>query len=189
MKRFALALVCTALATPAVFAQAKYFEGFSLSAGLSSTKTTFSDSSGDIDGTTTGLDLNAHYHWTLGQEFVLGLGFSIGTGNNKAGTTSLGSEVSTKSRYAIDFTPGFAASKDVLVFGKISLLNATAEASTFSEGISGIGYGVGLRVKHDPALFWSIGYDLNQYAEKNSAVAGTYKAKSSVLSLGVGYQF
>lgn len=189
MKKIALALACSALATPLVFAQAKNFEGLSITGSIANAKTTFTDSAGDIDGTTTGLDLNAQYNWALGQEFVLGLGVTMGTGNNKAGTSSTGSDVNTKNRYALELTPGFAISKDVLIYGKVASISATAEAAGFSEGISGIGYGLGVRGMVDKNMFWQVGYDLNQYAEKNSAVAGTYKAKSSVFSLGVGYKF
>lgn len=191
MKKTLLVIACTALATPLVFAQAKNFEGFSIGANIANTKTTFSDATGDIDGTTTGLNLNAQYNWALGQEFVLGVGVTMGTGNNKAGATTAGNrDVTTKNLYALEFTPGFAVSKDVLFYGKIASLSGTAEVDGLgSEGISGIGYGLGVRGMVDKNMFWQAGYDLNQYAEKTSATFGTYKAKSSVFSLGMGYKF
>lgn len=192
MKKTVLALACTALATPLVFAQAKNFEGFSIGANIASAKTTFSDSTDSIDGTTTGLDLNAQYNWALGPEFVLGVGVTMGTGNNKAGTTTIGNaDVTTKNRYALELTPGFALSKDMLIYGKIASISATADLSGItSESISGIGYGLGVRGLVDKNMFWQVGYDVNNYAEKNSATLGDkYTAKSSVFSLGVGYKF
>lgn len=183
MKKIALALACTALATPLVFAQAKNFEGLSLAASLANTKTTI-DATGaaSIDGTSTGLDFTAQYNWALGQDFVLGVGLNMGTGNNKAGTSGT-TDVVTKNRYALEFTPGYAVTKDVLVYGKIASLSATAEG-TSSESISGLGYGLGVRGMVDKNLFWQVGYDMNKYDEKNTATV-----KSNVFSLGIGYKF
>lgn len=192
MKKALIALACTALATPLVFAQAKNFEGLSLSASLANTKTTFDDSTNAVsyDGTSTGVDFNAQYNWALGQEFVLGVGLTMGTGNNKAGTTAAGNDITTKNRYALEFTPGFAVSKDLLVYGKIASIGGTADVSGVgSESGTGVGYGLGVRGMLDKNMFWQVGYDLNQYAEKSSGTLGTYKAKSSVFSLGVGYKF
>ena len=184
MKKTILALACTALATPLVFAQAKNFEGLSIGANIANTKTTIDATAGSTDGTTTGLDLNAQYNWALGQEFVLGVGITMGTGNNKAGTDITGNDITTKNRYSLEFTPGFAVSKDVLVYGKIASLSATAEGGGSSTDITGVGYGLGVRGMVDKNMFWQVGYDLNQYQEKN-----TVKAKSSTFSLGMGYKF
>lgn len=188
MKKSLTLIACTAMATPLVFAQAKNFEGLSLGATIANTKTTTEDTTGanpSIDGTSTGLDLNAQYNWALGQEFVLGVGLNMGTGNNKAGTNpSNGSDVTTKNRYALEFTPGVAISKDLLLFGKVAYLNATAESGIGSTSLTGTGYGLGVRGMVDKNLFWQAGYDLNQYQEKDNN-----KLKSSVFSLGVGYKF
>lgn len=183
MKKTILALACTALATPLVFAQAKNFEGFSIGANIANTKTTI-DTTGaaSIDGTSTGLDLTAQYNWALGPQFVLGVGLNLGTGNNKAGTSGT-TDVVTKNRYALEFTPGFTISKDVLVYGKISSLSATADSTT-SDSITGLGYGLGVRGMIDKNMFWQVGYDSNKYQEKNSSTV-----KSSVFSLGAGYKF
>ncbi|MDT8993071.1 outer membrane beta-barrel protein [Curvibacter sp. APW13] len=183
MKKIALALACTALATPLVFAQAKNFEGLSLSASLANAKSTI-DTTGaaSIDGTSTGLDLNAQYNWALGQEFVLGVGVNMGTGSNKAGTSGT-TDVVTKNRYALEFTPGFAVSKDVLIYGKIASLSATVDSGTNTD-VSGIGYGLGVRGMVDKNTFWQVGYDSNKYDEKNSSTL-----KSTVFSLGIGYKF
>ena len=183
MKRITFALACAALATPLVFAQANNFEGLSMAATLANTKTTV-DTTGaaSIDGTSTGLDLTAQYNWALGQEFVLGVGLNMGTGSNKAGTSGA-TDVVTKNRYALEFTPGFAISKDVLVYGKIASLSATVDSAT-SDSITGLGYGVGVRGMVDKNMFWQVGYDSNKYQEKNTSTV-----KSSVFSLGVGYKF
>lgn len=184
MKKTILALACTALTTPLVFAQAKNFEGFSIGASLANTKTTIDSAGASTDGTTTGLDLNAQYNWALGQAFVLGVGVNLGTGSNKAGTAPGGADITVKDRYALEFTPGYAVSKDVLVFGKVASLSASADGGGGSTSISGLGYGLGVRGMMDKNTFWQVGYDSNKYDEKNG-----FTAKSSVFSLGVGYKF
>ncbi len=189
MKKALLLAASVAFIAPQAFAQAKNFEGFSLGASIASTKTTFENPTVSIDGTTASLDLNAQYNFALAPQFVLGVGLNLGTGNNKAGT-SAGVDVITKNRYALEFTPGYAVSNTLLVYGKVASLSATAEAGTFSEGISGIGYGLGVRGLVDKNIYWQVGYDANTYSEKTSAaLGGAYKTKSSVFSLGVGYKF
>lgn len=189
MKKTLLAIACTALATPMVFAQAKNFEGFSLGASIANAKSTVDSTSfGSTDGTSTGLDLQAQYNFALGQDFVLGVGLNAGTGNNKAGDFG-GGDITVKKRYALEFTPGFALSKDMLVYGKVAALNATLENGGSSENLSGVGYGLGLRGMVDKNMYWQVGYDLNQYGEKSDTVGGSYKLKSNVFSLGVGYKF
>lgn len=183
MKKMLLAIACTALVTPLAFAQAKNFEGFSLGASLANAKTTVEFPASSTDGTTTGLDLTAQYNWALGPEFVLGVGLTMGTGNNKAGTTG-GNDINLKNRYALEFTPGLAVSKDVLLFGKVAYLNGTAESAGTSDSLTGVGYGIGVRGMIDKSMFWQVGYDANQYQEKNTA-----KAKASIFSLGIGAKF
>lgn len=183
-----LIVACAALAAPLAFAQAKSFEGPSVAATLVSTKTTIEGTGTSIDGSTTGLDLTAQYNFALAPQFVLGVGLNIGTGNNKAGTSG-GADFITKNRYALEFTPGYAVSDTLLVYGKIASLSATVETTGASEGISGVGYGFGVRGALNKNLFWLAGYDANQYAEKTSTAMGTFKAKSATLSLGVGYKF
>lgn len=184
-----LIVACAALAAPLAFAQAKSFEGPSVAATLVSTKTTIEGSGTSIDGSTAGLDLTAQYNFALAPQFVLGVGLNIGTGNNKAGTDATPADYITKNRYALEFTPGYAVSDTLLVYGKIASLSATVETTGASEGISGVGYGFGVRGALNKNLFWLAGYDANQYTEKTSTAMGTYKAKSTTLSLGVGYKF
>ncbi len=176
-------VACLALAAPLAFAQAKNFEGFSLGATLANTKTTPESSTASADGTTTSVALNAQYTFALGQQFVLGVGLDVGTGNNSAGTNS-GRDLVTKNRYALEFTPGFAVSDTAMVYGKIASLSATGDATGYSENFTGLGYGLGIRGLVDKNMYWQVGYDSNQYFEKSGV-----KAKSTTLSAGVGYKF
>jgi hypothetical protein len=189
MKKALLLAASVAFIAPQAFAQAKNFEGFSVGANLASTKTTIEDATSSIDGTTASLDLNAQYNFALAPQFVLGVGLTLGTGNNKAGTSVTAVDVITKNRYALEFTPGYAVSNTLLVYGKVASLSATVEAGTASESVSGVGYGLGVRGLVDKNMYWQVGYDANTYSEKTSATLGTFKGKSTVLSLGVGYKF
>lgn len=188
MKKIVLAVAGTVLATPLVFAQAKNFEGFSIGASLANAKTSIESTTGAstaFEGTSTGIDLNAQYNWALGQAFVLGVGVTVGTGNNKVGSSSSVGDIVTKNRAAVEFVPGYAVSNDMLIYGKIASLAATgANDVGVSSTYAGIGYGIGLRGMMNKNMYWQIGYDMNQYAEKSNE-----KLKSSVFSLGMGYKF
>lgn len=183
MKKTILTLACTALATPLVFAQAKNFEGFSLGASVSSTKTVIDTAAASTDGSTTGVNLNAQYNWALGQQYVLGVGIDVGLLKNNAGNI-FGKDTSTKNRYALELTPGIALSPDLLVFGKLASLSATIDDGTNTSDITGIGYGIGIRGLADKNTYWQVGYDSNRYFEKSNATG-----KSTALTLGFGYKF
>jgi opacity protein-like surface antigen len=189
MKKALLLAATVAFITPQAFAQAKSFEGFSVGANLAVAKTTTEPAGfASESGNTTGLDLQGQYSFALAPQFVLGLGVTLGFGNNKAGTFA-GGEVVTKNRVAFDITPGYAISSTMLIFGKVSSLSAdsvftpVAGAET-KDSLSGVGYGFGVRGLIDKNMFYQVGYDMNKYNEVN-----TNKLSSNVLSLGVGYKF
>jgi opacity protein-like surface antigen len=201
MKKLLIATaVATTLFAPQAFAQAKNFEGFSIAGNVTSAKSTTTTTgntaagiNGDDSGTSAGVDLQLGYNVALGQSFVLGLGVTVGTGANKAGTIGT-SEFTLKNRASFDLTPGFAVSDSVLIFGKISGIAATVEptAGTFtgSQTVSGIGYGIGLRAHLDKNLFLQAIYDTNKYEKYNTVGnATTLENKSGVFSFGVGYKF
>jgi len=199
MKKALLLAASVAFVAPQAFAQAKSFEGFSVGANLAVTKTTTDLSALGVtltdSGNTSSLDLQAQYSMALGPQFVMGFGLTLGTGTNKAGTFSSGGstvEFASKNRTAIDFIPGYAVSNNMMLFGKVSALNADGVASSggvdSTKSLSGIGYGFGVRGLIDKNMFYQVGYDINKYNDiTNSGV--TFKASSTVLTLGVGYKF
>ncbi len=192
MKKILVSLAGVVLASTAL-AQAQHFEGFSLGGNLTSTKTTTELSSGlSTDGSTNGVDLQLQYSFALAPQFVMGVGLSLGTGNNASGANGA-VEFSTRNRSALEFTPGFALSDSVLLYGKVAALSATAVAegggTSLSETTTGVGYGLGLRVMADKNLFYQVGLDSNSYQEKDLGGGVSYKPKSNVLSLGIGYKF
>ncbi len=199
-KLLAVAAISMAFMSQQAFAQAKSFEGFSAGANVTFAKTgvdfTVSGLTLSTDASTTGVDLQLQYGLALGQQFVLGLGATLGAGTNKAGSISGGGttvEFSSKNRTAIDIVPGFALSDSNLVFGKLSFLNADMMADagngSSSKSVTGTGYGFGLRSLINKNLYFQIGYDVNKYADIDIGSGVTAKPSSTVFSGGIGYKF
>lgn len=197
LKKTILLAAVIAATAPQAFAQAKNFEGFSLSGNLAVAKTTtdvtFGGATLSDSGTSTNLDVQLQYSFALAPQFVLGVGATIGTGNNKSGTVG-GSDISTKDRASFDIVPGYVLSDSTLLYGKVSALSATGVAEgaggNSSTSLSGIGYGLGVRSMIDKSMFFLVGYDWNRYDEKTiNGGAATFKPKADVFSLGFGYKF
>lgn len=195
MKKTILLAAVIAATAPQAFAQAKNFEGFSLGANLTVAKTTTDVTVGGAtlsdSGTSTNLDVQLQYSFALAPQFVLGVGATIGTGNNKSGTVG-GNDLSIKDRASFDIIPGYVLSDSTLLYGKVSALSATGVADGAggsSTSLSGIGYGLGVRSMIDKNMFFLVGYDWNRYDEKTVNGGGAFKPKADVFSLGVGYKF
>jgi opacity protein-like surface antigen len=195
MKKALILAASFAFMAPQAFAQAKSFEGFSVGANLAVAKTTTEPNGiASESGNTTGLDIQAQYAIAFSPQFVLGLGATLGTGNNNAGTFStVGADVSTKNRISLDIVPGVAISNSMMVFGKVSFLNAdgvqTIAGIETKKNLSGTGYGFGLRGMVDKNMFYQLGYDMNKYNDVEYVPGTAVKGTSSVFSLGVGYKF
>jgi outer membrane immunogenic protein len=195
MKKALLLAASVAFIAPQAFAQAKNFEGFSVGANLAVAKSTTEPTGvASESGNTNSLDLQAQYSLALAPQFVLGLGLTLGTGNNKAGTFATGDESITKNRMSLDIIPGYALSNNMLVFGKVSMLSADGASTTAAgvetkKSLSGVGYGFGLRGMIDKNMFYQLGYDINKYNDVEYVPGTSVKGTSSVFSLGVGYKF
>jgi outer membrane immunogenic protein len=193
MKKIAIATACLALAAPQVFAQARSFEGFSLSANLESTKSTVDTLSVSDSGNSTGLGLQAQYTFAITDQFVLGVGATLGTvKRNTASASGLGADAYTKDNTSFDLTPGIAVTDSMVIFGKISALGGALQvdsAPSVSYSLTGLGYGVGIKSKIDKNLFWQLVYDSNKYNDVTTSGGTTLTNKSSIFSLGVGYKF
>ncbi|APW41542.1 outer membrane protein [Rhodoferax saidenbachensis] len=193
MKKIAIAAACLALAAPQVFAQARSFEGFSLSANLESTKSTVDALSVSDSGNSTGLGLQAQYTFAITDQFVLGVGATLGTvKRNTASASGLGADAYTKDNTSFDLTPGIAVTDSTVIFGKISALGGTLQvdsAPSASYSLTGLGYGVGIKSMIDKNLFWQLVYDSNKYNDVTTTGGTTLSNKSTIFSLGVGYKF
>lgn len=197
MKKALVAAACFALCTPAVFAQAKNFEGFSLGANYESTNTTLSDAIGSDSGSGSGLGIQAKYTFALANAFTLGLGATYSTGNHQAAIaaspTGLLSNIYTNNNFSLDVEPGYAFSNSTLGYAKVSAIGATlfSDSGSFSQTISGIGYGLGVRALVDKNMFVQMGYDYNVYQDIAPAAAAgnSLTTRGSVFSIGAGYKF
>lgn len=191
-KVFAIALALGALSTGQVFAQAKNLEGFNLGANLEVDRGYLSASDGASgDAHRTGVGLEARYDWAIDNQFLIGLGVSAGTGHRNAGTYASGAPAYTKDRYAIDVVPAYVLSNGMVVYGKVSALQAKAQADdgSGSATVRGTGYGIGLRGYIDNRTYWQAGLDTHRYRDVGFATGTSASLKDNVLSLGVGYRF
>jgi outer membrane immunogenic protein len=187
-----LATALAALASVQAHAQATNFVGFSLGANAEFDGTATNGTDGTSDaGKTTGLGLQAKYDWDLGNNFVLGLGATASTGNRQAGTYTNGTGAYTNNRYSLDLMPGYALTKDLLVYGKVSSVaaNAAANDGTSTAAVQGLGYGVGVRSMITPNAYVQAGYDYYKFNDVTFATGTTASLKGNVLSLGIGYKF
>jgi opacity protein-like surface antigen len=195
-----LALTATLITAPAVFAQAKNFAGFSITLNAENTRTTeewigLSKESGISDR----LGLQFQYAVAVSDKVVLGAGATFNGGENVVGTfvTPGGTYVdTTSSRASLDFLPGVAVSKNVLVYGKFSYLTLVGEergpANFYSRGTArGTGYGLGMRALFTDNAYLQVAYDVNKYPTfwENTSGALTTNMDSTVFSVGVGYRF
>jgi outer membrane immunogenic protein len=194
MKKLVLAAFCLVFASAQVFAQAKNFEGFSLIANVQSSRTNVDLSSGASDsGTSTGLGLQGQYTFALNNQYVLGVGVALGLNNRNASSASgtVGLDGYTRNNTSFEFMPGIALSNTTLLFGKISATTGTFTADSTgapSLGLTGLGYGIGVKYLIDKNVFWQVSYDLNRFNDSTNAGV-TYTIKPTIFSLGVGYNF
>ena len=177
----ASAIVAT-FVTPQAFAQAKNFEGFSVTGALN-----INSNKGEavtaVDRTESNIGAIAQYDLALGQSFVLGLGVNFGLND-----FSIASDAKLKNTYGLFVAPGFAVSKDTLVYGKIASVSAKAEFTNSSVDLSGLGFGIGARYFSSKNVFFQAEYMSNKYDDKKVGTT-TFKNQTGVLSFGVGYKF
>lgn len=175
------------------FAQARNFEGMSLGANLEVDHGSITATDGSSDNShSTRLGLQARYDWALDEQFLLGLGASVGLGQHSAGSYLGGSSAYTKNRYAIDLMPGYAINKQLMVYGKISALSATAlsDDGVSTASVHGTGCGIGVRGLMDSNTYWQVGLDTNRFQDVTfSSTSNTATFRDNIFSLGVGYKF
>ncbi len=183
MKKLLIAVAAAAtLTAPQAFAQAKNFEGFSITAAVN-VNSNKGEAVSKVDRTETNVGAIAQYDMALGEAFVLGLGASVGLSD-----FNIDSDSKLKNVYGVFVAPGLALSKDTLVYGKVASISAKADFGSASVDLSGIGYGIGARFLTSKNVYFQAEYMYNKYDDKkvNSV---TFKNETGVLSLGVGYKF
>ena len=177
----ASAIVATFI-TPQAFAQAKNFEGFSVTAAVNSNNNS-AELGNKVDASRANVGATAQYDFAIGNTFVVGLGASLGLND-----FDIASNAKLQNANSIFIAPGFAISNQTLVYGKIASVTAKADLSGTSADISGIGYGIGARYFTSKNVFFQGEYVFNKYDDKKIS-SGTFKNQTGVLSLGVGYKF
>ena len=192
MKKILIATATAAtLFAPQAFAQAKSFEGFSITGNAVATRSTFEVSTATLNGTassnSTNFGLQGQYAWALSEKFVFGVGAQLGVGDVKVGTlTSSGSDIDIvgKSWNSAYVAPGYAVSDTFLVYGKLAALSgeleARAGALTAKASGTGAGFGIGVQSLLTKNIFIQAEAASNIYSDKY---------KNTQLSLGVGYKF
>jgi outer membrane immunogenic protein len=181
-KLMIIAAAVTTLAAPQAFAQAKNFEGFSVAAAVN-VNNNKGEAISAVDRTESNVGASAQYDMALGEAFVLGVGVSVGLSD-----FNIASDAKLKNTYGVFVAPGFAVSKDTLVYGKIASVSAKADFGSTSVDLSGVGYGIGARYLSGKNVYFQAEYMYNKYDDKkvNSV---TFKNQTGVLSMGVGYKF
>lgn len=190
MKKIMLATaLIAAFAAPQAFAQAKNFEGFSVLGGLNvaSSKIEAAGTS-SATSTSTNVALQAQYAWALGNQFVLGVGATVGAGDLVFATGTAG-DIKLKDSAAVYIAPGFAVSDSTLLYGKIASTSGTVYDNSGSLSVTGVGYGIGAQFKSGNNLFYQVEYLQNNFADKNNNAGTTFKTSTGGLSFGVGYKF
>ncbi len=195
MKKYAIASALAAsVFAPQAFAQAKNFEGFSVGGNINLNNTNFEQvpRSGGPSTTMSGSDSNlavqAQYAFALGQQFVLGVGATLGLSDVKWGTWTNGVDAKMRNTTSLYVAPGFAVSDSALVYGKLAAISGNAYDNTGSIDLSGAGYGFGVQLMPDKHLYYQVEYMQNKYDDKGFLTV-VDKFKNNVFTFGVGYKF
>jgi len=138
MKKLLIAsAIVAAFFAPQAFAQAKNFEGFSVTGALN-VNNNKGEAVSAVDRTESNLGVIAQYDLALGQSFVLGFGANLGLTD-----FNIASDAKLKNTVGVFVAPGFAVSNNTLVYGKIASVSAKVDFPSSSADISGLGYGIG----------------------------------------------
>ena len=134
------------------------------------------------------------YGFDLGGSGVLGVGASYNMGEIAAGTVSSGTslyKLRLKNMYSVFIEPGFVVGSS-LFYGKLAYLNGKAEeslnASSGSDTVTGMGYGVGLRTMLDNKIYLQVEILQTKFADKTFGTA-VYKPSATMATFGVGVKF
>lgn len=195
---FAVALVA-GLALATAQAQPIAWTGWSLGLNLHRTGTATEFGGAGTTATMGATDvhatLQAVHALPLGNRWQLGLGLTVGLGEQQAGRLMLaGSELDFRMRetYALHVEPGLTLGDATLLYGKLAYLGARGEESyqgeTFSKTYAGLGYGAGLRTSIGPRLYLQLELLYSDY-EWKTARTGAFRPVSSTGSIGLGYRF
>jgi outer membrane immunogenic protein len=182
MKPWIAAALATLLAAPQAFAQAQNFEGFSV-VGIINANSNSEEWANKADTTQSNMGAMAQYDLALGSTWVLGVGTQFGLNDFDIATNA-----KLKNTYGLFIAPGFALNDTTMLYLKVGSASAKVEINGISADLTGLGYGLGAKYLGNKNVFYQAEYLLNKYDDKT--VGGlTFKNKTSVLTVGVGYKF
>jgi outer membrane immunogenic protein len=183
------AAVAATFVTPQAFAQAKNFEGFSVSAGTMTLSSSYTGTVGSTvstgSATDTQLGVQGQYAWALGDSFVLAAGAQVGLGQFKADA----GDGKIKNVATIYIAPGIAVSKDVLIYGKLGATSYDFSNPNGGYSNSAAAYGVGVQVFFSKNVFFQGEYLASKPADKNFNGWNVVTDKVGITNLSVGYKF
>lgn len=187
------------LAVPPVGAQLRPLGGWSVGLNLNRATTATQFGGAGVTSTMGDTDINgslqASYGLPLGSRYQLGLGLTLGVGDLKAGTLSLGgSDLSFRMRdmYSLYAEPGYSVGASTLLYGKLSYLGGRGEESyggeVFGKTYAGLGLGAGMRTMLGERLYLQLELLYGDY-EWKTARTGAFRPSSTTGSIGLGWRF
>ena len=209
MKKLIVAMtIAVSLAAPSAFAQAKNFEGLSITGNLNliSTTTEISLSSNSLNGLgqeATNASLQAAYSLLFSDTALLSIGGTYNVADVDAGRITAGgtpASLKIQNGMSLYVEPGILYGERNLGYAKVSYNRGTVKAIGSSQGssaetsitqdITGIGFGFGLRLLLSRNSFLQVEVNRIQFGGARFAGDTTdFKVKSTLGSVGFGYKF
>lgn len=190
------AVVASATFSSAAFAQAKSFEGFSV--GINGS---FVGNTTELTSSGTGLNVGDSnlvpsgeigYTHAITDKFTLGISGTYDFITSKAGIITTNRQFEGKNHYSINLKPGYALSKEALVYALVGYNSIEGSITNVSGSttFTGMGYGFGTQLMLTNNIFAKVEIQQVQYDTKGTF--GGYvnmKPISNVGTIGIGYKF
>ena len=203
MKKKLLASLILLAGSSAVFAQANNFEGFTAGVNVSSVGGTSTQSTDGISidfgqqSFVPGLELG--YNYAATQKIVLGLTATYDLADSKLGQNSFEGQSATnkgQNRYSVNFKPGFLVAPSTMIYATVGYNSMTQKlqnpVQSYSNTVSGIGYGAGISVMVDKNIFVKAEVqqvNFNSASLTANDITGTIQPNLTIGTIGVGYKF
>jgi opacity protein-like surface antigen len=189
-----VAAAATVLATGA-FAQAKSFEGFTVGVNGSFVgNTTQLSGSGDSNVGDSNFIPSGElgYAYAVTDKFVVALTGTYDFMESNAGKLTSTYQLKGKNHYSVNLKPGYALSKEAMVYAIIGYNQLTGSITNVSgsTNFTGVGYGLGAQLMLTSNVYAKVEMQQIQYGSQG--IVNTQlnaKPVSNVGTFGVGYKF
>jgi len=181
----------TCLLSSQAFAQAKNFEGFSIGLNASNSSAASKDSDGKYKGSTILTSIDFGYTQAFSEQATLGVVATIDLDKTKSGSYDVGYDIRGKNHFSINFQPGYAISKDVLVYGNLGVHQITMSITNDNIGkktFTGYGYGLGAQISINKQVYLKLEAQQVEYQKENWS-GNDVKVSTTLGTVGVGYRF